>query len=357
MTKHADKVLELFADVLLHPAFPTKELERMRRQRLAAIARRADSADSIAGIVFPRLLYGSDHPYGRFETVKSVQGVSRDEIVAFYKKVYVPNNASLVVVGDVTPDAIVAKLEAALKDWKPGEAVEPKLPEPPSGKAVTVYLVDKPAAAQSVLAVGQVGVARSTPDYFPLSVMNAILGGQFSSRINLNLREDKGYTYGARSSFAFRQGPGPFQAGAPVQTDKTKEALVELTKEIADISGKRPATADELAFAKDRLVKGFPSRFETNAGQAGTLAELVLYNLPDDYFTHYQSRVEAVSRDDVTRVAKKYLDPGHMMILVVGDKAKIESGLKELPYAKVINALDPEGEPAASRLGADGDVK
>ena len=178
-----------------------------------------------------------------------------------------PNNAALIVVGDTTPDAIVPALESALKDWKPGAAPAADLPRSrPSSKAVTVYLVDKPAAAQSVLAVGQVGVPRSTPDYFPLTVMNAILGGQFSSRINLNLREEKGYTYGARSSFAFRQGPGPFEAGGSVQTAVTKEALVELIKELTDITGPRPVTEAELAFAKDRIIKGFPARFETDAG-------------------------------------------------------------------------------------------
>ena len=218
--------------------------------------------------------------------------------------------------------------------------------------------MDKPGAAQSILSVGQVGVARSTPDYFPLSIMNAILGGQFSSRINLNLREAKGYTYGARSSFAFQQGPGPFEANAPVKTEDTKLALVEMIKELTDITGPRPATAEELDFAKDRVIKGFPARFESigggggrrggggGGGLAGTLSELVIYDLPSDYFTTYRDKVEAVTAADVHRVAKKYLDPSRMTILIVGDRKKIEAGLKELPYAKVINVLDAEGNPA-----------
>ena len=264
----------------------------------------------------------------------------------FFETTFLPNNSALVVVGDTTPEAIVAKLETSLKDWKPGVVPAVAYPEVPSSpKAVTVYLVDKPAAAQTVLAVGHIGVPRNTPDYFPLVVMNATLGGQFSSRINLNLREDKGYTYGARSSFTFRQGPGPFEAGGSVQTAVTKEALVELVKEIQEIAGSRPVTDQELAFAKDRLIKGFPSRFETTFGQAGTLAELVIYNLPYDYFTTYQSKVEAVTRGDVGRVAEKYLDPNHMTILAVGDRKVIEPKLKELPYAEVINVLDTEGNP------------
>ncbi|HEX8198863.1 MAG TPA: insulinase family protein, partial [Isosphaeraceae bacterium] len=345
LTKHRGKALDLFADVLLHPSFPEKELERLRRQKLAALLRRADNPSAIAGVVFPRLLYGAQHPYGRIDTARSVQGLARGDVVDFYKRLFVPNNAALVVVGDTTPEAITADLERALADWKPGEAPEAKRPEPPAARPVTVYLVDKPAAAQSVLAVGHVGVARRSPDYFPLVVMNAILGGQFSSRLNLNLREAKGYTYGARSAFAFRQGPGPFEAVAAVQTAVTKEALVELVKELTDITEARPATPTELAFAKDRLVKGFPSRFETTFEVAGTLADLVLYDLPADYFATYQAKIEAVTGDDVGRVARKYLDPDHLVILVIGDRAQVEPALRTLEYAKVINALDPEGNP------------
>jgi zinc protease len=175
--------------------------------------------------------------------------------------------------------------------------------------------------------------------------MNEILGGQFSSRINLNLREDKGYSYGAHSHYFFRLGPGPFEAGGSVQTAVTKEAVVELLKEIEDITGTRPVTDAELGFAKDRIIKGFPSKFETTFGVAGTLAELVVYDLPADYFATYQAKIEAVSKADVDRVARKHLDPKHMAILVVGDRAKVEPGLKSLPYAKVINVLDPEGNP------------
>jgi len=189
-------------------------------------------------------------------------------------------------------------------------------------------------------------------------VMNAILGGQFSSRINLNLREDKGYSYGARSHFAFRIGPGPFEAGGSVQTAVTKEALVELMKELNDITGTRPVTDAELSFAKERIILGFPNKFETTFGVAGTLADLVLYRLPANYFSTYQAAVEAVTRADVERVAKKYLDTEHMTVLVVGDRAKIEAGLKSLPYAKVINVLDPEGNPlppsAATQGAGDG---
>ncbi len=356
LTKHTDKALEIYADVLLNPAFPDPALERLRGRRLALLLSRSDNANSIAGIVFPRLLYGLEHPYGRPDlgTPKTVKGLTRDDAKGFFDQLYRPNNATMIVVGDTTPDAVVEALEAALKEWTPGEPVKVALPEAPEGKPVTIFLVDRPGAAQSVLAVGQVGQPRRTPDYFPLSVMNAILGGQFSSRINLNLREDKGYTYGARSHFAFRQGPGPFQAGGSVKTDVTREALIELIKELTDITGPRPATDAELAFAKDRLVKGFPGRFETTFDVAGTLAELVLYHLPDNYFARYQSEIEAVTKSDVARVAGKYLDPAHMVILVVGDRSKVEPALKTLPFAKVINAVDPDGNPLPAAAPAAG---
>ncbi len=354
LTRNFPRAMGIFTDILLHPSFPEKDLERLRTQRLAALIRQVDNPPTIANLVFPKLLYGETHPYGRPNngTPKSVKGLSRADVVAFYQALFVPNNSSLIVVGDTTPDAVVAVLESALRDWKPGSPVARTVPEAPSSKPVTVYLVDKPGAAQSILSVGQVGVARNTPDYFPLTIMNAILGGQFSSRINLNLREAKGYTYGARSSFTFAQGPGPFEAGAPVKTEDTKPALIELIKELTDITGPRPATAEELAFAKDRVVKGFPARFESIAGVRGTLAELVLYDLPADYFTHYRSKVDAVTAADVHRVAAKYLDPTRMTILVVGDRTKVEPELKDLPFAKVINVLDTEGNPLAANPAA-----
>src|SRR5262249_31315530 len=213
LTKHTARALELYTDVLLNPAFSARELERLRTQRIAVLKARLDNPAAVAGVVFPRVLYGAEHPYGRPDlgTPRTVEGLTRDDVVAFHARLFLPNNASLIVAGDTTPEAITAALEKALKNWKPGTPPSAVLPEPPKSKGVTVYLVDKPGAAQSVLAVGQVGVPRSTPDYFPLTVMNEILGGQFTSRINLNLREDKGYSYGASSHFAFRIGPGPFQ--------------------------------------------------------------------------------------------------------------------------------------------------
>jgi zinc protease len=217
------------------------------------------------------------------------------------------------------------------------------MPQPPRGR--TVYLIDKPAAAQSVLTAGRIGAARKSPDFHALTVLNAILGGQFASRINRNLREEKGYSYGADSSFSFDRGPGPFEARATVETSVTKESLVELFKELADIAGSRPVTNAELAFAKERLILGFPSRFETTFGVAGHLASLVAYDLPDDELERYQARIEALTRADIDRVAKQYITPETMTILIVGDRAQVERPLKDLDWVKAIHRLDAEGNP------------
>ena len=224
------------------------------------------------------MIYGLDHPYGRPDdgTPSSVESITRDDAVAFYKRIMVPGNAALVVVGDIRPDTITAALEARLRTWPPGPVPQaPSVAPPASPPRRGVYLIDKPAAAQSVLKVGKIGAARKSPDFFTLRVMNAILGGQFASRINLNLREDKGYSYGAESNFSFLRGPGPFEAGATVQTAVTKESLVEIMKELTDITGRRPVTDAELAFAKQGIIQGFPSRFETTFGVAGQIAVLV----------------------------------------------------------------------------------
>ncbi len=351
LTKHTERALELFTDVLMNPTFPEKELQRLIKQRVARLEARLDQPQEIARLVFRRLLYGLDHPYGRPDqgTVKSVQGLTRDDVVDFHKRVFLPNNAALVVVGDTTPDAIQNVLESALKGWKSAEVPSHAIPEPPASKPLSVYLVDKPAAAQSMLYVGQVGEPRNTPDYFPLQLLNTVLGGQFNSRVNLNLREDKGYTYGAQTAFVYRHGRGPFVAVTPVATKDTKAAIAELMKELKDIVGPRPVKADELAFAKGNLIKGFPGEFETTGHVASTLDELVMYRLPDDYYNSYQAKIEAVTLADVERVAKRDLHPESMIVLVVGDRSKVEKELKTLPFAKIVTVLDVEGNPVTEK--------
>jgi zinc protease len=352
LTGHLDQALELYTDVILNPSFPEKELRRLQIQRINRLKARADSAPQVAGLVFPRLLYGADHPYGRFDTIDSVKSINRDDAVSLYKRLFVPANAALIVVGDTTADAILPKLEDAFRPWPKGSVPNQPAVEAPPSKPLAIYLVDKPQAAQSVITVGKVGVPRKTPDYFAINVMNAILGGQFSSRINLNLREEKGYTYGARSSFSFEKGPGPFEAGGTFRTSVTKESLVELMKELKDIGGSRPATDVEIAFAKGRIIQGFPGRFETTSGVASALATVVIYSLPDDYFMTYQPRIEAVTKADVERVAKTYITPDEMTVLIVGDRSAVEQPLTSLPFVKVIHHIDAEGNPVSNNPGS-----
>jgi zinc protease len=353
--RHLDRALDLFADVVRNPSFPASELERLRLQRLSHLKAIADDPEETSETVFPRLVYGPEHPYGRpvVGTPGSVKSITRDDVVAFYRRIMVPGNSALVVVGDVQPDAIAAALESRLHSWAPGPVPTPPslepVPSPPAGRPL--YLIEKSGAPQSVLAVGRVGAARKSPDFHSLIVMNAILGGQFASRINMNLRQEKGYSYGAQSGFAFYRGPGPFVAGGPVESGVTKEALEELFKELAGIAGARPVTDDELAFAKERLILGFPSRFETTFGVAGQVAILVADELPDDEFEHYQPRIEALSKADIDRVARQYITPDRMIVLVVGDRARIEGPLKSLPWAKDVRHLDTGGHPLDDPFG------
>lgn len=232
---------------------------------------------------------------------------------------------------------------------------EVEIPAPQGREGTGIYIVDRPGSAQSVISIGQIGVARTTPDYFPLLVLNTMLGGQFVSRVNLNLREDKGYTYGARTSFDYRRSPGPFAASAGVFTNVTKESVAEFMKELRGVRGEIPISQKELEFSKQAIIRGFPRGFETPGQMAGRLSDVVLYGLPDDYFNSYIQRVQAVTLADVQRVANRYLDPSRMAILVVGDRKVIEPGLRSLEtVGATITFVDTEGKPVAVRTGSEG---
>ncbi len=357
LTRHLDRALDIYADVLLNPAFPETDLKRLRSSRLASLQQQRDNADAIAYLVYSSILYGDKHPYGRPLTGNeaSLNAIAEADVRRFYETHYRPNNAALIVAGDVTAATLLPKLERAFGAWKPGQVPAADISmTPPARDRAGIYLVDKPGAAQSVIQIGQVGVPRSTPDYFPLVVLNSMLGGQFVSRINLNLREDKGYTYGARSGFEYRRGAGPFAASGGVFTNVTKESVGEFLKELRGIRGEIPVTERELEYAKQGILRGFPRGFETPGQIADRLSALVLYDLPDDYFNNYSARVRAVTLQDITRVANRYLDPSRMAILVVGDRKAIEPGLRSLGIGDSITLLDVEGRPVTTG-GAAGD--
>ncbi|CAN5670648.1 pitrilysin family protein [soil metagenome] len=346
LTKNFDKALDIFADVIQNAEFPETEVETYRKRVLVSLLQRQDNPNAIANLVYNKILYGENHPYGVTLSEKSAKAITRDDLKKYHAGIYRPNNAVLIVVGDAEMKTLKPKLEANFKDWKTGDVSQVTLPDVPMPEKALIYVVDKPGAAQSIINIGQIGVSRESPDYFPLVVMNSLLGGQFTSRINMNLREDKGYTYGARSGFAFRRGAGPFTASAPVQTAVTTESVIEFLKEIKGVRGEMPVTQQELEYNKESLIRGFPRGFETVDQIASQLGNVVTYDLPDTYFNDYITRIKAVALDDVNRVANKYLTPDKMAILIVGDRKVIEPKLKSIKgLGDSIVYLDAEGNP------------
>ncbi len=344
-----DEALPLMAAVALRPTFPEGDLERVRTSLLTSLEQRRDEPRAIASVVFDQTLF-PDHPYGRPSegSPASVASFSREDLEAFHEAVVRPSRSALVVVGDVTEGEIRPRLEALFgAPWARGEAAAPTVvPEPAQVARRTVTLVDKPGAAQSVVRIGRVGAARSTPDYYALEVLNTILGGSFTSRLNQNLRERNGYTYGARSSFSFRPVAGPFLASADVQTDVTGPALAEFFRELEGIHEAVPA--DELAKARDYLALSFPAPFETVRGTAAMIGDLFLSDLPPDTYARYSAGVRSVTAADLARVARQYLDPERVAVIVVGDRETIEADVRglDLGPVRVQTVEDVLGAPA-----------
>jgi predicted Zn-dependent peptidase len=331
-----DQALPLMADVVLWPTFAASELDRVRKSRITSIIQGRDNASTIANLAFPRILYGRSHRYGTsfMGTEASLNGITVTDLRTFHDRFYQPANAHLLVVGDITADSVVAKLEKAFGAWKnTGAAPKPEVPAAPQHGPREIYLVDKPGAPQSQIRIGWIGVARNTPDYFALTVLNTILGGSFTSRLNQNLREQHGYAYGASSSFDMRLTPGPFAAAAGVQTDKTVESLREFFKELDGMH--EPVPADELSREKNLLALRFPGTFETLAGTSGHLTDLVVYGLPDTFFSEYVSKIQAVTSADLQRVAQEYLQTNRFAVVVVGDLSKIEKPIRDANIAPV----------------------
>lgn len=327
------EALPLMADVAQRPLFASADLERLRQQRLTSVLQARDDPGTIGALAFARVLFGTTHRFGTatMGTAQTLRAFTVDDLRALYTASFRPDNATLIVVGDVTATNVMPLLERAFGGWKPatsGAVTHVKQPAPPQRAGRAVYLVDKPGAPQSQIRIGTIGVARSTPDYFPLTVMNTVLGGAFSSRLNLNLRETHGYTYGAQSFFDMRLEPGSFMAFAGVQTDKTADALKEFFNEFAGIT--KPVPADELDRAKNYIALGLPSEFETSAAISRKLEEEVIYHLPSDYFAGYDAKIAAVTAADVQRMANQYIKTDRMAVVIVGDRQKIEAGVKAL---------------------------
>ena len=350
LKQHLSEALDIYADVLRNPVFPQQEFSRGKSKALARLVQLRDDPLVLSQLATAAMLYGPQHPYGRspYGTRSSLASISRGDLEAAYRLRVRPEEATLIAAGDVTSEELVPALEAALGGWKAtGESVPATLPGRPAEKPTRIVLVDKPGAAQSVIAVSRIGAERKSPDFYALTVMNSIFGGQFSSRLNLNLREAKGYTYGAHSMFEWRiPQPGPFLATASVHTAVTAPALAEILKEFQGMAGARAVTADELAFSQAWLTRGYPAYFETSDLLAGQWQTVVEHRLPDDYFNTYIPRISQVTAGDVLRVARQYLDPAHLTIVVVADRSKVEAALRELPVGKSLEVLQVDEDLA-----------
>jgi zinc protease len=334
-TGQLDSALALFADVALRPDFSAGELERVRKERLTELVQLRDDPPAIADRAYASIVFGTQHPYGRPQTgtEASITAISRSDLRRFYDTYYRPNNAALIVVGDVSPADVGRRVEHLFGRWQRGAVPMVQFGNVPPVPATTVYLIDKPGAPQSSFRIGGVGVPRSTADYFALQVMNTILGGSFTSRLNQNLRETHGYTYGAGSSFSMRRKPGPFTARAEVVGAKSDSALMEFMRELRSIRDTVPAA--ELDRAKRYLELRMPAQFETTGRIAAQLVPVVLYGLPHDFYDSYVQRIGQVTQADVQRVALRYLDPDRMAVVVVGDRKSIEPELRALGIAPV----------------------
>ncbi|MEW5979876.1 MAG: pitrilysin family protein [Acidobacteriota bacterium] len=348
LKSNLDAALNIFADVVLNPAFPQADFDRLRKLQLDGIQREKAEPVQMALRVFPGLLYGGGHAYGSpltgsgFES--SVSKLTRSDVEQFHRKWFKSNNATLVVVGDINLAEIKPKLEKLFSSWSPGEVPKKNigtvaLPEKPS-----VYLVDRPGAIQSIIFAGHVAPPKSNPDEIAIETMNHILGGTFTSRMNMNLREDKHWAYGAHTFVFGAQGQRPFVAYAPVQSDKTKESVVEILKELTQVVSDKPISDEETARARSNQILELPGTWETARAIGNSVGEIVRYGLPDTYFQTYADQIRELTPAQLSAAARKVLHPERLVWVVVGDRSKIESGIRELKLGEV-KLIDSDGNP------------
>jgi zinc protease len=339
LTRFADRGADLLAGLLTRPSMRESDFARIRQLRIDRLRQIKDIASAVAERAFLRLLYGR-HPYGHapLGNEAALRALTLDDVVAFHAEMFRPSQTTLVLVGGMRHAELLAVAERAFGAWgEPAGAVRARTPASAIAPAPTsrrIALVHREAAAQSELRLGHLAASRRTPDYAPLLVMNAILGGQFTSRVNLKLREEKAYTYGARTSFDWKRGLAPFALSTSVHTASTAAAIADATAEIEDIRGGRPVSDSELAHAKAALTRGYPAGFETGAQVARAVSQLARYDLPDSYFSDFVSTVGAVTAGEVTRVAAQYLDPAKLTALVVGDAHVVADSLRTLSFGE-----------------------
>jgi zinc protease len=343
-----DPSLDIFADVALHPAFPEAEIERLRKQQLAAIQREKVTPVSMALRVFPRLLYGEGHayalPFSGSGTEDSVAGITRADLEGFHRTWFKPNNAIMVVVGDTTLDEILPRLEKHFGKWAPGEVPTKNIAlvnKPAGGR---VFVIDRPESQQSIIFAGGLIEPKANANEIGIETANDVLGGDFTSRINLNLREDKHWSYGAGSFVVDTQAQRPFLAYAPVQSDKTLESVAEIAREFREITSDRLPSEQEISDVKDRSIRALPGRWETNGAVAGDLIEVLRFGLPADYWDRYPGMLRNLSDQEVTRGAASLVDTATTTWVIVGDRKQIDQGLAELGLGQ-IHYIDADGNP------------
>ena len=340
------QALNVYADVVLHPAFEQKELDRLRKDQLAAIAREKTNPSAMALRVIPGLIYGKQHAYGLplsgSGNEQSVLRITRDDLVKYHQSWFKPNNATLLVVGDTTLAEVVPQLEKAFGGWKAGDVPKKNIAQVAQPQKTSVYLMDKPGAQQSTIYAVQLAPPRNAPEAVQLGVVNNIFGGNFGSRINMNLREDKHWSYGVRSSVLPARSQGLYLSTSPVQADKTKEALQELVREYGDIAGAKPITEAELKEAQDNSTLSLPGSFETASQLGGAYSTILQYQLPEDYYNTFTNKITAMTPADANALARRVIEPGKLVWVVVGDVKKIEAGVRELNLGEV-RKVDADG--------------
>ena len=342
-----DPSLEIFADVILNPVFPDKELERVRKTYLAALSQEKTQPTSMALRVLPKLLFGKDHAYAQpltgTGTEATLKALSREDLVRFHQTWFRPDHATLIAVGPVSVATLKPRLEQLFRNWQPGEIPAKRIDEVRAQPDRILYLVDKPGAEQSVIFAGQLIPPRATADDIAIEAMNDVLGGQFTARLNMNLREDKHWSYGAYSMAQDARGQRALLAYAAVQSDKTAESLKEIRNEIKDIATTRPASADEVALVKRSNILSLPGQWETGAAVLGSISKLVEFGLPDTYWAGYADAVRSLTPEQVNQAARDHLQPEGLVFVVVGDRKVIEPGLKALGF-DAIQLVDTDGE-------------
>jgi zinc protease len=344
-----DPILDLMAEIILEPSFPENEVELAKQNTKESLRQQRAQPSFLASEMVSRVMFG-DHPYSVVApTRESIDRCSRDEFVRFHRAKLVPNNAVFIVVGDVRYEEIVHRLESLFSTWERGEEIVPNFPAPPVRTKRTAYLVDRRGSAQSNIVIANSGITRTSPDYFPLMLMHTVLGANASSRLFMNLREDKGYTYGAYSNLDARRTAGSFRVTAEVRTQVTGDSLKEFFYELDRIRS-APVSAKEIADAKSYLTGIFPIRLETQEGLTDQLVQIKVLNLPNDYLKHYRDRVQAVTIEDIQRVAEKYVKPDEAALVVVGDGTLVVDQIK--PYCEDIEIYNTAGR--RKTLGAPG---